>query len=70
MWKIKKEKVDSLCRRNFKKKCTKCLKLKDYYEFYINKKRIDGRSTRCKLCLQKYIKQRKKQLKEATIKAF
>lgn len=70
MWKLKKERVDSLCRNNFKKKCTECEKLKDYFEFYINKKRVDGRSTKCILCMNKYARNRLKKIKESTIKAF
>jgi hypothetical protein len=70
MWKLKKERVDSLCRNNFKKKCTKCEKLKDYFDFYINKKRVDGRSTKCIKCINKYANSRIKQIKEGTIKAF
>ena len=70
MWKLKKERVDSLCRNNFKKKCTKCLKLKDYFDFYINKKRVDGRSTKCINCMNKYANNRLKKIKEGTIKAF
>jgi hypothetical protein len=46
------------------------LKLKDYFDFYINKKRVDGRSTKCKKCINMYANGRINKIKEGTIKAF
>ena len=70
MWKLKREVVVSVNRKHFKKKCTKCKQEKDWFDFYIQKKRVDGRSVRCKNCITYYAIARKNNIKQGTIKAF
>jgi len=70
MWKQKKEVVVTTNRNHFKKKCTKCLKNKDWFDFYVQKKRVDGRGVKCKECISKYANNRTSNIKSGTIKAF
>ncbi len=70
MWKLNKPKIVSTSKKNFTKKCNKCLKVKNYYEFYIDREKPDGRVVNCIQCTIKKNKGYQDKIKQGTIPAF
>jgi len=46
------------------KKCSKCGKIKPNEEFYKNKTKKDGLTSRCKKCQKEYCENNKEQIKK------